>query len=108
LAFVEGRRGGDGVAAPTADQSWAFLGYRVTRTDGRQEFVAMIPRLIVPKGKEVEQGIRRSLEFLQPRTVALDALHLICFARVARDNGLLHSADPVSWPVPLGDAPQQI
>jgi hypothetical protein len=108
LVFVEGQRGGDGQTAPPADQSWAFLGYRVTRTDRRQEFVALMPHLIVPKGKEVENGVRRSLQSIRPHTVALNALQLITFAKVARDNGLLHSADPVSWPVPLGDAPQQI
>lgn len=108
LVFLEGQRGGDGQTAPSKDQSWAFVGHRVTRTDRREEFVAMIPHLIVPKGKGVEEGMRRSLDFLRPRTVALDALQLVTFAKVARDNGLLHSADPVSWPVPLGDAPQQI
>jgi hypothetical protein len=108
LVFLEGRRGGDGQTAPPADQSWAFLGYRVTRTDRRQEFVAMIPHLIVPKGKGLEGIMRRVLESLRPHTVALDVLDLITLAKVARDNGLLHSADPVSWPVPLCDVPQQL
>jgi hypothetical protein len=35
-------------------------------------------------------------------------LMFIALAKVARDNGLRHSPDLVSWPVPLQDAPYPV
>jgi hypothetical protein len=108
LVFVEGRRRGDGLREPSRNQSWAFFGYRVTRTNGRREFVAMIPHLIVPGGRQVKKGTEADFKFLQSRTSTIDALDLIAFAKTARDNELLHQADMVSWPVPLQQAPYAI
>jgi hypothetical protein len=108
LVFVEGRRRGDGLREPSRDQSWAFFGYQVTKTNGRREFVAMIPHLIVPGGRQVKKGIEGDFKFLQSQMITIDALDLIAFAKTARDNELLHHTDMVSWPVPLQQAPYAI
>jgi hypothetical protein len=108
LMFVEGHRRGDGVRRPGPDQDWIFFGYRVTRVDGRQEFVAMIPHFIVPRSKQVRKGIQAGFEYLRSQSTTTDALDLIALATVARDNELLHSADLISWPVPLQEAPYQV
>jgi len=105
LVFVDGQRGGDGAHAPSPDQDWMFLGYRVRRLDGRQEFVAMIPHFVVPRNPQVRKGIEAGFRYLQSQVLGSDALELIAFADVARQNGLLHNADLVDWPVPLQDAP---
>jgi len=108
LVFVEGHRQGDGVDRPGSDQNWVYFGSRVQRADGRKEFVALTPPFIVPAAKQVKKGIEAGFEYLRSQTETTDALDLIAFATAARDNELLHSADPVSWPVPLQEAPYQV
>ncbi len=108
LTLVEGRRGGDGIREPSPDQAWAFFGYRVTKPQGRPEFVAMVPPLILPGNKQVLKGIQGDFQFLRSKHATADALELIALARVARDNGLRHSPDLVSWPIPLQDGPYTI
>jgi hypothetical protein len=105
LVLVEGRRDGDGIREPVPEQAWAFFGYRVTRANGQQEFVAMVPPLILPRKKQVLTGIRGDFQFLQSKHEATDALDLIAMAKIARDNALMHSPELSSWPVPLQEGP---
>jgi hypothetical protein len=104
LIIVEGSKRGDGVHLPGRDQDWMYLGYRVTKEDGRQEYVAMIPHFVVPSSKDNRKGIENSHKYLKSQTVAVDALDLVGLSRIAKENRLRHSADPVSWPAALDES----
>ena len=62
----------------------------------------------MPRNKQVLKGIQGDFQFLRSQHATADALELIALAKVARDNGLRHSPDLVSWPVPLQEAPYPI
>ncbi len=102
--FVKGSSRRKGRDFPAENDGWCYLGYTVTKTNGRKEFVAMMPPFIV--GANDKETIESDFKITKNQWAdAIDALDLIASVKFARDHGLLHEVDEVSKSVPLQEAP---
>jgi len=104
LLFIKGSRRHKHKDLPAENDAWFYLGYTVTKTNGRKEFVAMMPPFIVGVGdqKTIEDDFKI---FKNQWADTVDALDLIASVKFAQDYGLLHEVDEVSKSVPLQKAP---
>ncbi len=102
--FIKGSSRHKGKDLPAENDGWCYFGYTVTKTNGRKEFVAMMPPFIV--GANDKETIESEFKITKNQWAdAIDALDLIASVKFARDHGLLHEVDEVSKSVPLQEAP---
>jgi len=107
LLFIKGSSQQKDNDLPAENQGWFYLGYSVTKTNRRKEFVAMIPPFVVGAGdqKIIEDEFKI---FKNQWADTVDAMDLIASVKFARDLGLLHEVDEVSKSVPLQKAPYSL
>jgi hypothetical protein len=101
--FIKGSSRHKGKDLPAENDGWCYLGYTVTKTNGKKEFVAMMPPFIV--GAVDKENIANSFKITKNQWAdTIDALDLIAYVKFACDQGLLHEVDEVSKSVSLQKA----
>jgi hypothetical protein len=104
LLFIKGSSQHKDKDLPSENQGWFYLGYTVTKTNRRKEFVAMIPPFVVGAGDQ--ETIESDYKIIKNQWAdTIDALDLIASVKIARDYGLLHEVDEVSKSLPLQKTP---